>query len=122
MDHLVVDRGANAGGKAVVALEAGRRTHLANALLRVGVQIPCGHARLGQLHDLPQDRGHDPAGLAHRLDLTRALDLDTAATFLNPGAGLGHRRLGHLTLFFLGGGQQISKEVHRASAGLLSAS
>ena len=122
VDDLVIDGGADAGREAVVALETGDRAHLANALFSVGVEITRRHAGLRQLHDFAQDRGHDPAGLAHGLDFARAFDLNPASTLLNSGTGLGHHRLGHLTLLFLGGGQQISKEVHRASAGLLFAS
>ena len=71
MDDLMVDRGADAGGKAVVALKAGGGSHLPDPLLRVAIQVGGGHARCGELADLPQHGGHDPAGLAHDRDFAR---------------------------------------------------
>ena len=43
--HLVVDRGADAGWEAVVALKAGSGSHFADALFGMGVEIAGGHAR-----------------------------------------------------------------------------
>ena len=127
--HLVVDRGADAGREAVVALETGGGAHLADALLGVGVEVAGGHAGGRQIHDFPQHGGHDAAGLAHGGDLPGALHLHATAGLLNAGAGLhqgpglavlpqalrcrgGATGFGATGFGARGAGQQIGKEVH----------
>ena len=130
MHHLVVDRGADAGRKAVVALETGGGAHLADALFGMGIQVAGGEAGGCQFDDFPEHRGHDPAGLAHGLDLTGALDLHASSAFLDPRASLhqgpGSAVLTHPPAAGLaaaragGAGKQVGKEVHRTACGQLA--
>ena len=88
MHHLVIDRSADTGREAVVALETGHRPELPDAALGVAIQIAGAHPRRRQLLDLPQHSGHDATGAAHDLQLAGRLDLHAATPLLNSGSDL----------------------------------
>ena len=105
VNNLVIDAGANAGRKSVIALEAGGCTHFANPFFGESVEITSGLPRFNLLHDLTKHSGNDAAGLSHDLDFTRRFDLD-AASFLDPGT----RRSGPGSL---GIRHQIREKIHQ---------
>ena len=70
MHHFVVDAGADARRKTVIALETWGRPHFADALFRIGINISRCLAGLHHSHHLPQHGGDDVAGLAHDLHFT----------------------------------------------------
>ena len=61
VDDLLVDRGAERGGEAPVALEGRDGAHLPGPPLGVGVEVPGRDARRDERDELGEDPGHDPA-------------------------------------------------------------
>ena len=106
MDNFVVNTGADACWKAVITLEAGSRSHLADAAFSKRVKISGGLPWFHHGHHLSKHCGHDFAGLAHDLDFAGRLDLNPA-TLLNSWSG----RSG-LSLSCLSRGQQIGEKIH----------
>ncbi len=72
---LVVDRGADRAGKAVVALERGRRAAGADVILRDRVELAGGDPGLDRVGQQLQRAPDHQAGGAHPLDLLGSLDL-----------------------------------------------
>src|SRR5262249_41359626 len=76
VDDLVVDRGADARGEALVALELGRRAPAADDPLGLGIDLGGRHAGAHVLARPSEHERDDPAGLAHRDELLVRLDAD----------------------------------------------
>ena len=110
--HLVVDAGADARWEAVVTHETWGSAHLPDAALRMGIEVPCGLAWLHQLHDFAQDGGDDRAGFRHDFQLTGRFDFH-ATSLLDAGAG-------GCDSGALCGGKEVSEQIHRVSAFLVS--
>src|SRR4030065_66938 len=76
VDDLLVDRDADRGRIAPVALERRHGPELTGPLLGVEVEIPRPDAGPDERLELAEDRGHDAAALAHGLELGRGLEDD----------------------------------------------
>ena len=87
VDHFVVDRCTDAGRETVIPLEAGGSTHLADALFGMAIEVTGAHSGSRQLQNFAQHRGHDPAGLAHGVDLAGRLDFNAAPSLLDAWTG-----------------------------------
>ncbi len=76
VNDLLVDRDADRGRVAAVALEGRDGPELPGPLLRVEVEVPRPQSRPDERLELAEDGGHDAAALAHGLDLGRGLEDD----------------------------------------------
>ena len=76
VDDLLVDRDADRGGIAPVALEGRHGAELAGPLLGVEVEVARPDAGPDERLELAEHRGHDAAALAHGLELGRGLEGD----------------------------------------------
>ncbi len=79
VDDLVVDRGADAAGEPVVALERRPRPASAQVPVNEAVKVAGADTRLDLLLQRVEDLGHQPPSLAHLRDLVPVLEHDLAA-------------------------------------------
>ena len=86
--------------------------HFSDAAFRMGIEVPCGLPRLHQLHDFAQHGGDDGTRFRHDFEFTGGFDFH-ATSLLDAWAGGGDS--GRLC-----GGQEVSEQIHRVSAFLVS--
>ena len=85
VDDLLIDRNADRGGIAAIALESRLGAELAGPLLRVKIEVAGPDAGPDEGLELGQDCRDDPATLAHGLELGRGLEGDHGHAPFPPG-------------------------------------
>src|SRR5262249_3020685 len=79
VDDLLVDRDADRGREAAIALESRLGASGIDEALHVLIDLERGHSRLDRLAQASHDVGEDVAAPAHQPDLAGGLELDPAA-------------------------------------------